>query len=492
MALEQQPNAKGWRRLNVGIIGGGIGGMCAAIALRRAGHDTTIYEKSDYAGEVGASVSCAANGTRWLYEWRVDVEKGDGVVLKKLINRDWRTGEEVSVYDLSDYEARWGYAYNLFHRVYMHKMLMESALQPEEEAKEEEEEEEEAKEEEKEGQEAKEEEEKEEPRGPPARLLVNHGCCDIDLATSTIIFTNGSRQHHDLIIGADGIGSAARTAIGVRPDKRPAEQSCLHANVTTREAVAAGLVDYSQDSALEYWGGQEGKLDKIVLSPCNKGTLLSYYCFFPRHKGDYASHAWGRGHDRPVHELLRPFGDLDPQVRHHLAIGKEIRPWRMWIHEPYAYITRATVCLLGDAAHPMMPHQSQGACMAIEDAAALGIVFGRRCFDGQVDEALATYQAVRLPRATRVQAAAAKAMLNINERIGFSVNKDIASYRVDDPSKILTIEEMNLYDLYQDIDQHLAARRRLPYHAPYSHGLPKGYTLPNGVTIGDAPLPSTW
>jgi len=133
----------GWKRLNVGVVGGGIGGMSVAIALRRAGHEVTIYERSDFAGEVGASVSCAANGTRWLHEWGVDVAKGDPVVLKKLINRDWKTGEPVSVYSLDDYEKRWGYVYNMFHRQYMHSMLKDSALGDEGE-------------------------------GTPARLLVNH------------------------------------------------------------------------------------------------------------------------------------------------------------------------------------------------------------------------------------------------------------------------------------------------------------------------------
>lgn len=129
--------------MSVAIVGGGIGGMSTAIALRRAGHDVTIYERNDFAGEAGASVSCAANGTRWLHEWGVDVAKGDPVILKKLINRDWKTGEPVSVYDLDDYEEKWGYVYNMFHRQYMHKMLMECALQ-------------------------------EEGEGAPVKLLVNH------------------------------------------------------------------------------------------------------------------------------------------------------------------------------------------------------------------------------------------------------------------------------------------------------------------------------
>lgn len=123
--------AAGWRKLNVGVVGGGIGGMCVAIALRRAGHDVIIYERSDFAGEVGASVSCAANGTRWLHEWEIDVAKGDPVILKQLINRDWKTGEPVSEYSLDDYEERWGHVYNMFHRQYMHAMLKDAALDDE-------------------------------------------------------------------------------------------------------------------------------------------------------------------------------------------------------------------------------------------------------------------------------------------------------------------------------------------------------------------------
>lgn len=289
----------GWRKLDVGIIGGGIGGMSAGIALRRAGHTVTIYERADFAGEVGASVSCAANGTRWLHEWGVDVAKGDPVVLKSLINRDWKTGERVSVYSLDDYEKRWGHAYNMFHRQYMHQMLMDTALQAE-------------------------------GAGEQCKLLVNHKCKDINLSTGTIEFENGVKAQHDLIIGADGIGSAARKIIGLNPSKRPSEQACLHCNVHTEDAVKAGFYDYSQNSALEYWGGQEGKWDKIVLSPCNGGKLLSYYCFFPRAVGDYTTQAWG-DEDRPVSELLEKYPELDRTVFNHLSIGVEVQPWRLWV-----------------------------------------------------------------------------------------------------------------------------------------------------------------
>lgn len=242
-------------------------------------------------------------------------------------------------------------------------------------------------------------------------------CKSIDLNTNTITFQNGVTAQHDLIIGADGIGSAVRSEIGIHPVKRPSDQSCLHCNVTTEEAVKLGFVDYSQHSALEYWGGQEGKWDKIVLSPCNGGRLLSYYCFFPRDQGDYTGQHWG-AEGRPVEELLQHYPQLDQKVFSHLSIGKDIQPWRLWMHNPYPQIYKKRVCLLGDAGHPMMPHQSQGACMAIEDAAALGILFCETYFDGNIEKALEVYNSVRLPRVTRVQSAAAKAAYNINERIG--------------------------------------------------------------------------
>jgi salicylate hydroxylase len=82
---------------------------------------------------------------------------------------------------------------------------------------------------------------------------------------------------------------------------------------------------------------------------------------------------------------------------------------------------KGKACVLGDAAHPMMPHQSQGACQAIEDAAALGIIFSSAYnFTGDVTAGLELYQKIRKPRATRVQSASARATENLNERIGFT------------------------------------------------------------------------
>lgn len=415
----------GWKRLNVGIIGGGIGGQATALSLRRQGHQVTIYERGDFAGEVGASISCAANATKWLEEWDVNIEMGDPVLLKQLISRDWKTGEPLSVYDLSDYKQKWGYNYYMFHRQYMHAMIMDSAVGSRGE-------------------------------GEPAKLVVNHKAKDIDLETGKVTFHNGNTATHDVIIGADGIGSTVRTVIGIKPETTAAGWSCLHANVDTDQVLKLGLVDYSKNSAIEYWGGYDTHY-KVVLSPCNGGKLLSYYCFFPREAGDYQNQSWDEA--ATVEELLAPYPDLDRQVFKHFEIGYEVRPWRLWKHQPYSHWQKGLACVIGDAAHPMMPDQSQGACQAIEDAATIGLVFSKAFFNGDIREALQVYEKVRKPRGTKVQAASARASENMSERIGFSSNTDNPKYKVTDEKNKLTIEEMNTYDMRKDVAEKLAEHR---------------------------------
>lgn len=101
--------------------------------------------------------------------------------------------------------------------------------------------------------------------------------------------------------------------------------------------------------------------------------------------------------------------------------GFSLQPPTINIHLLYQRWVKGKVALLGDAAHPMMPHQSQGACQAIEDAAALSIIFSKDFgYTNDVKAGLELYEHIRKPRATRVQTASARATENINERIGFS------------------------------------------------------------------------
>lgn len=193
-------------RLSIAIIGRGISNYTsidlgntilltaadglAATSLRRAGHKVTIYERTDYAGEFRASASGAANGTRWLQEWNVDVRIGRPVVLRTLILRDCGTGDVLDVYNLGDYEKRWGCgcisdypAWSntelmtpvsiVFHMENMQEMLLDPATGA--------------------------------GAGEPAVLKLNHACETIDHETRRITLRNQTSAQHNLIVGADGV-----------------------------------------------------------------------------------------------------------------------------------------------------------------------------------------------------------------------------------------------------------------------------------------------
>ncbi|KAL5364601.1 FAD/NAD(P)-binding domain-containing protein [Aspergillus floccosus] len=380
------PGSHQWRQLNVAIIGGGIGlsnapgGLAAAVSLRRAGHRVTIYERGDYSGSLGASISC---------------------------------GEIQDIYDLSAYTSEWGYEYYNFFRADMHAMLMASATGP--------------------------------GVGDPALLKPHHVCDSVDHATGTVSFQNNVTARHDLVIGADGVGSSVRRALEIYPQRMRATSTCYHCVIRTADVRKLGLADMSRNDALEYWGGQG--LEKIVFAPCREGEIHSFYIFFPTptsEKKAQMEEGWNFAGNR--RQLLAPFPTLDPVLRalFNHADPIDIAPWRLFIHEPYPYWSRGHTCILGDAAHPMLPDQSQGACQAIEDAAALGIIFGPLYrYTNDVHSGLQLYEKVRKPRASKVQAASARARENISERVGFSSQKGSKWYGVAREDQKLTIEEIN-------------------------------------------------
>lgn len=195
-------------------------------------------------------------------------------------------------------------------------------------------------------------------------------------------------------------------------------------------------------NALEYWGGQG--LEKIIAAACRNGEVHSFYTFFPISQCSPSEEGWNLS---GTHEqLLAPFPKLNPTLRALFSHAIDVKPWNLYVHSPYPYWTKGNICIQGDAAHPMLPDQSQGACQAIEDAAALGIIFGPLyTYTNDVEAGLKLYEQIRKPRASKVQAASARARENLSERIGFSSQKKNKLYKVADESQKLTIEEVNEY-----------------------------------------------
>ncbi|KAG7527658.1 hypothetical protein FFLO_06720 [Filobasidium floriforme] len=415
-------------RAYAAIIGGGLGGFAAAISLRRQGHRVTVYEKRDIAAEVGNSISCAKNGGQWLHEWGVDIDSGYPIDLQKLVMRDYKTGAVDMIYDMSAYEQKWGFPYYMFHRQDMLRMMITTATQTA-------------------GQ------------GPPSTLKILHSARSIDFDRGEIEFENGLRVTADLIIGADGVVSKTRALMDLEPTIKLAASTCYRCNVRLDQLQEMGLERYA-DPAIQFWGGFEtddvNKYNKIVMAPCNGGKLISFYCFYPA-KGFNVQ-------DVSVEDLVSPFSQLDPDCLRMLNSSIDRKPWRLYEHTPLTGWTQGRTGLLGDACHAMFPHQSQGACQGIEDAAALGLIFSRRYnYTGNIEEGLKMYESIRKPRADRVALCSRLATEDIRERIGFSSLPGSVSRGAPKPipgHKRLTIEEINGYDMVAHLDELVPSHRK--------------------------------
>jgi salicylate hydroxylase len=205
-----------------------------------------------------------------------------------------------------------------------------------------------------------------------------------------------------------------------------------------------GLEDFLKDNAIQMWGGMG--LEKVVIGPARGGELLCVFAFFSAEKSDLQHEGWNI--PASPQTLLNTFPDLDPNLRKSFERAEDIKQWRLISHEEYPYWQKGKVCLLGDAAHPMMPDQNQGFSQAVEDAGALGYIFSKQYADiiGQdTRKGLEIYEKVRKQRATSVQAASLKARTDVRERIGWK--------RAEDPPEKLTNEWLCDYDLAKHVEE---------------------------------------
>lgn len=399
--------------LSIAIIGSGLGGLSAAIALRRQNHSVTIYERYDFGGEVGASLSCASNGSRFLQEWDVQISAAKPVVLKSLIMHDWETGKVNAEYGLGDYRAKFGTDYNNFHRIDIHQVLKETAT-------------------------------REEGDGPPCELKTWHKATSLDAEAGRITFENGHSTTADVIVAADGIRSISRGQLGITPSITPSASCCYRCIIPSARLRELGLGRFITNDAIEFWGGFG--INKIVMSACSNNEVVSCYCFYPAAFNDLKEDGWNIS--TTGENLVKTFPGLDPDLHKLFLHADDIKMWRLYVHEPYPYWVKGRVALLGDAAHPMLPDQSQGACMAMEDAGALGIIFSPKYTSLNIDQKLRLYETTRRERASKVQIASAKARTDLNERIGWSS-------KTDRPGK-LTIEDVCGYNMHEHVAQLVA------------------------------------
>jgi len=211
-----------------------------------------------------------------------------------------------------------------------------------------------------------------------------------------LTFANGAVCDADLVIGADGIHSIVQREIG------------LTASPTSEGIVAyRGLVQSQKLSwatelrGLNMWMG-EGR--SFICFPVSQGGLINVVAFVPSSLD--VEETWFAPGD--VKTLAGEYKGWDAPVRDMIAALDQTFRWGIYDRPPLPYWSRGCVTLLGDAAHPMVPHFGQGAGQAIEDGFALAVLLERARHD-EIPSRLEAYQNLRLERTSRVQAASRQA-----------------------------------------------------------------------------------
>lgn len=346
------------------IAGGGIGGLAAAVAARRAGWEARLLEQSAAFSEVGAGIQLGPNATRILREW----ELLQGELLQRccapqrLRVRDGVDGAELATLPLGDMEQRHGAPYLTVHRADLQAALLAGA------------------------------------RAASVRL---HSARKVERVTAQdgcvrVAATGGPEVEAEALVGADGLWSGLRAEVaGAAPP------------IATGHLAYRGLVRQAdlplplRSHEVTVWLAPRMHL---VTYPVRGGEVLNAVCVVegsiagdPRHWDHLAVRA----------ELDAALGPVAPDVRERLAAVPEWRLWMLHDRAPVAgpdAMARGRIALLGDAAHPMRPYLAQGAAMAIEDARELQRVLAfadDRVVD--VPTALRRYALNRWQRVAKVQ-----------------------------------------------------------------------------------------
>jgi 3-hydroxybenzoate 6-monooxygenase len=341
------------------IVGGGIGGVTAALAAAEAGHKTKILEQAPQFGEIGAGIQMGPNAMAVLDRFGVADEISKHAVFpKRLVLKDVYTAKELTALDLGEeFKEKYGFPYIVLHRSDLHRVLVEAAE-----------------------------------KNPLISLVNDQIIENVEQNETSVTVTNQKNEKFTgkAVIGADGLWSKTRKYFA------DDEAICSH-YVAYRGTVP--IEEISSDASMDDVIMWIGPNLHVVQYPVRKGELYNQVVVFKSNYYKEDSDDWGT-----PEEMDEVFKGCHPLVENALSfIQRQIR-WPMYDREPISNWIKGNFALLGDAAHPMLQYLAQGGCQALEDASCLADML--KVHGENFEKAFQAYQEERMPRTEKVQKSA--------------------------------------------------------------------------------------
>ncbi|KAM3515973.1 hypothetical protein MY11210_000513 [Beauveria gryllotalpidicola] len=364
------------KALKVIIVGAGIAGLTAGIALARTGHCVTIFESVSEITDVGAGIQIAPNASRILHRLGVLQHVMDrATVLERVSVRRYTSDEEMTTFPLMPANGlKYGAPMGVIHRGDLQNILLNKALEL------------------------------------GCHIFTNHKVIAVDPKFSAKVQVHQGTTDAkfwlsaDLIIAADGIKSHVRRQMmnskSYKDEPIPTGDAAYRLLIprdrVLDDPLALSMLD--QNVAMRYMGPG----GHIMAYPIRDNSLYNIVLLHPAKSAALSEDVWTSKGSRE--DMFKFYAGWSPAIQKWLAHADEdILEWTLYVYPDLPTWIQGSVALLGDACHPMLPYVAQGAANAMEDAAVLATAL--TC-TSNIQLALKMYETIRKPRAEKIAASA--------------------------------------------------------------------------------------